>query len=583
MKKGLFIFLTLLSIFSVHANIEISEVLPNPAGDDGADLPNGEWVELFNDGNTTINLTGYVLKDNNDRHRLPITLDKTESLSIEAHSYAMIYRNGDSDFSLNNRDGDQVRLFDADGNLINQMEYTQSTEGRTWSNIEDEWVQTDPTPGEENIVVTGCEYELSLSIDALVFQNTSTAFTVEVMHQSGVTEEVTVRGAIKDLFDQPIKEYRPWTDTVVSSSKSKAYSPRLKEGVYVVEFWVEELECDEHEENNRARTLLAVNPQRHEMSSSITIEKIYLGSDKKAAWGNQFTAKVVIYKGNDTKKSGQMWVEKNGEKVSKTSKISMEDQFKEYPLIIPIQLEANCNQKIADGDATLVVEALGLRQEMIFPIKGVDTTLCKNYLKELRKLKKEYETKADEQPFEFGDFENTIEVGNILSVPVVINNKKDEHDYTVWSYIFRGNTCYSCNGRTEDRDENEQEVHLDGYEREILDFFLKVDDEIEEGEYKLKVKIRKDDQKTVKELTKTIYVARPELKKSITGATVASLSESQVDEVTSEAVVEVDRQQVRRGNGFIVYQSSSEKAKELIPYVLLLSFVLIIVILWRKE
>ena len=37
----------------------LNEVLPNPAGADDAAWPNGEWFELFNNGTTDVDLSGW--------------------------------------------------------------------------------------------------------------------------------------------------------------------------------------------------------------------------------------------------------------------------------------------------------------------------------------------------------------------------------------------------------------------------------------------------------------------------------------------------------------------------------------------
>ena len=56
--------------FSV-ANLEITEVMPNPDGDDDAIAPEGEWVELHNSGFEAVNLSGYLLRDS-QHHELPV-------------------------------------------------------------------------------------------------------------------------------------------------------------------------------------------------------------------------------------------------------------------------------------------------------------------------------------------------------------------------------------------------------------------------------------------------------------------------------------------------------------------------------
>ena len=41
------------------SDICLNEVIPNPAGADDAAWPNGEWFEVFNNGSTDVDLTGW--------------------------------------------------------------------------------------------------------------------------------------------------------------------------------------------------------------------------------------------------------------------------------------------------------------------------------------------------------------------------------------------------------------------------------------------------------------------------------------------------------------------------------------------
>ncbi len=135
-------------------NITINEFLPNPTGFDNAAMPNGEWVELHNNGTIAVNLSGFVLYDLHDTNALYITdTNIAGDLVLQPDEYLVVYRDGDSDFSLNN-DGDEVRLYDgypvSASNLIDSVNYTGSTKDSSWSLIDGNWEQTIPTPGAEN-------------------------------------------------------------------------------------------------------------------------------------------------------------------------------------------------------------------------------------------------------------------------------------------------------------------------------------------------------------------------------------------------------------------------------------------------
>lgn len=140
--------------------IILNEFLPNPHGSDKAHKPGGEWVELYNMGSSSVDVAGWALYDESDSHKLLITTTNTDTGStvIPPGDYLVVYRNGNSNFALDNTEGDEVRLFDgkiSDGaTLIDSHAYTEDApEGKSFarsSYIPDVWVDPIPTPGEEN-------------------------------------------------------------------------------------------------------------------------------------------------------------------------------------------------------------------------------------------------------------------------------------------------------------------------------------------------------------------------------------------------------------------------------------------------
>lgn len=80
------------------------------------------------------------------------------------------------------------------------------------------------------------------------------------------------------------------------------------------------------------------------------------------------------------------------------------------------------------------------------------------------------------------------------------NYEKEEHDIKIWSYVYRGSKVYS-----ESREANIQQLVLKPNASIIVELENKA--QAEPGDYKLKVKINKDNQKTNKELTANISIA----------------------------------------------------------------------------
>src|SRR3989344_6272199 len=131
-----------------YNSLEITEILPNPFGEEDAPKPNGEWVELYNNGEKSVDLQGLMLKDETEG-KLPIADNKvTGGTIICGGCYKVVYRDGDRDFALN-QDYEVVRLFAGD-TILDSVSYSGSTEVMSWSKLQGEWYGTVPTPGAEN-------------------------------------------------------------------------------------------------------------------------------------------------------------------------------------------------------------------------------------------------------------------------------------------------------------------------------------------------------------------------------------------------------------------------------------------------
>lgn len=121
--------------------IFISEFLPNP---EGKDLE-GEFIEIFNNNQTTINLKGWKLTDGSKTFTFDDEL-------IKPNQYLAVYR-PQTKIALNNSD-EEIKLLAPNGEIADLVSYEKSKEG--FSYVLDEnfiWQQTStPTPGEINVL-----------------------------------------------------------------------------------------------------------------------------------------------------------------------------------------------------------------------------------------------------------------------------------------------------------------------------------------------------------------------------------------------------------------------------------------------
>ncbi len=197
-------------------DVVINEFLPNPVGDDKALKPNGEWIELYNRSQFYINVAGWKIYDNNNDHSLTIGNDNTDTGStlIPPLGFLVVYRNGDSDFELNNTGGDSVRLFNgriaSGARLLDAYTYDiAALPGKSFARIPDgspNWVDPIPTPGEPNLDPTDI---LSIDYPILMCVENSTCFDEMADSPEVMTEtepELPLPNSLIDIDEVLIEE-----------------------------------------------------------------------------------------------------------------------------------------------------------------------------------------------------------------------------------------------------------------------------------------------------------------------------------------------------------------------------------------
>lgn len=96
--------------------IYIKEALPNPIGQDAGN----EWIKLFNDGSDSINLQGWLIKDESGKS---LRLD-----SFKITPYGEIKVNFPKSSIVLNNDKDTVFLYDKDGKFVSKLSYDSPSE-----------------------------------------------------------------------------------------------------------------------------------------------------------------------------------------------------------------------------------------------------------------------------------------------------------------------------------------------------------------------------------------------------------------------------------------------------------------------
>lgn len=243
------------------STLKINEFIPNPEGNDNAPLPNGEWIELFNSGESSLNIAGLKIYDNNDNKISISSLNTLETTLIQPHGFLVVYGNGNS--ILNNNGFERIILKNNE-DILDEITYFDSIEGKSYGKFDDVFKISEPTPGFQN---------------TLIEQNTS---------NSSVERQTSIR--------------------------------RLN-------------------------------------SSFIEINKIYLGNDGKARFGDTVKVKINVYKGNTRKTSGNIYIVN----VSESAGFNLYNSYINYTLTLPISIAQNCDNKLKNGTYRIIAESFGIK------------------------------------------------------------------------------------------------------------------------------------------------------------------------------------------------------------------------------
>ncbi|HJN56598.1 MAG: lamin tail domain-containing protein [Candidatus Woesearchaeota archaeon] len=583
------IFLLISIILTLNSEaLIINEIMADTIADESLN----EWIELYNDDAAEINVSGWIIGDDNDNDTIEGGLYNEEGTIIPAFGYAIITDEATRVYNNFNVSNNAVRLYIDDSsiggyglsnsgetiylynnNLVDKRTYNKTSEDLSWAYVNGSLHKSDPTPGFSNngsiILEYGCDYQSELILPKTVFNNSSEFyFKVRASKAEGTSTNFTLRADIEDLNGKIIKEYKPFTNKSITRQRtSSEYTPNLDEGKsYIIESNIT-VWCDDTDSSNDVDSrIITIKGKPLQEKSSIDITKVYdLGNDKEAKFGQIIRIRLNAYKGNTNKESIAAWIEDNkGSKLSKQSKTNLELKYTNYSLTLPIQIKPNCNEKYDNDDYTIKVSGLDSEDQEEIEIADLTDSMCEvNIVKEKKSSLKNFE-------FELMDFNNNIEAGKEFNTRVMLdNNNNKDINIKLWSYAYRGSKSYSG-----EREDNMKEFVLERNSMEIVELSNMVE-KADPGNYKLKVLINKDNQKTNNQITKDIVVnnkiknnpdsSNNEIKKTI----------------TEENIVEENKNTIL--NYGIVYESSTEKAKNLIPvFLIALSVLLNIVLICRR-
>ncbi len=182
------------------------------------------------------------------------------------------------------------------------------------------------------------------------------------------------------------------------------------------------------------------NPKKEkdvELNSKISIEKVYLGSDEKAKFGDNVQFKINIYKGDTGKQSVEAWIKNGKDSVTKKAKINVEKRFFEYPITLSLQLDPNCKKEYKEGKYELIVKGLDTEDSEDIEISGLNTRLCDQYkIKETSTMNR---TLLEYAPKEEGATEtdlNAESFDEITGKTVYISSSEKQRNIGLYLFSF---------------------------------------------------------------------------------------------------------------------------------------------------
>ncbi len=600
MGVGLFrlviLFLVLsFSLACVSAAFYINEVMYNPEGSDN----NREFVEIYSDDD--VNLSDYVIGDldSNDSLSLINECDSDYSLIVEGEfNYsgmdACVYSAGASIGNGLNKE-DTLFLYYNDS-LVLDVSYTDDCqEGHSLEYFEGGFFCSfyiGGTPGDENscgkvdfsdirineffpdprgdddVPMPKGEfielYNLGEEVDLAGMYLEDSAG-----HKIYVSDVTTVDGTLIEsegflavytngfsgflnnagfeeirLFDP----YRNLIDKVSYGDSEESLSWGLVKGV-----WRNSVPSPDEE-----------NPDEEvEMDSFFQIAGLEdLGSDNESEFGDVIKVRFNVYKGNTSKKSIKLYIDNDEHRVSKLTKAMLHERYTNYSLTLPMFIDPNCNKKYADGDYFVNIgwtSSSVVEDRFRFRINGINERNCDKMYVERSPRKGTLNHNLLEAP-------GVVEQEKDFTVMVELtNNDGEDHLVDLYSYVYRGRTTYSG-----DKELNKKSVLVKAGETREVGLSNSVD--ADPGEYKLKIKVKRDDQKTEKEITQPITVLGGSFEEKV------DVKAGRVDggegETSFTAYEVVDE---------VIYESTSEKAGNLVvPFLIGLLVIYSCVLTWKK-
>jgi hypothetical protein len=287
------VFLFLLKDASAH--IIINEIMYNPSGTDAGH----EWLEIYNNGTSAINIGGWKLYESNANHALTLV---NGSYVLRAGEYAVISHNSEifledyptfngalieSHWSYLSNSGEYVALKNASSGIADWVSYSAELangNGRSLERFDYGWNESSTiggTPGKQNKAQPEAQSQglkLSVYLDSIAYVGFTytSLFKIENLdHVAGITDHINLTlGYNITSNSRLVKEGIVFIENLnsYSTSNTGSFTP-LAAGNYTITGWIVNSTIDDKNaaDNLDSKTIMVIDSSATECNISLNI------------------------------------------------------------------------------------------------------------------------------------------------------------------------------------------------------------------------------------------------------------------------------------------------------------------------
>ena len=580
MKSSILIlFLIFFLALKVNAETKINEIMYDPEGSDN----NLEFIEIFSDEITSLeNYTIEDLSGSSDELTLLKQIDSNYFLIVEEdfnyeNINTTIYTSGATIGNGLNNDGDIIILRDDEGKIVDLVHYysdwgasnnDKSLERINFNDFSSDprnWVESnidEGTPGKQNSIPILDYSKLKINellADPIGDDNAlmPNGEFIEILNEDN--KEIDLNGFyLEDDFGHriTIDNTHAYTTLIPANGYLVVYTNGFsgllnndedKINLFYNSILLDKVEYSLPQEGfswaKVDNAWVLRNPTPNEENnfgliinqSSVKI----LEYDKNADFGDLLEIKLAVYKADTIKNAINLILENDKNDISDELNFNIYGKYVNYTLNVPLKIYDNCDSKYGDGEYTLKVSGLDSNDEKTIDVNGINEDLCN--IENISENNEDISIELLDVPKEIT---NNNEV---ITKVKLTNNQEKVQNLEVWSYIYSG-----LNSISGDFQDNLKNIKLNPNQELTIDLSNKIEENAEPGEYKLKVRIKKESKKTTTDFVSDISL----------------VDSSYIND---------------KLNSNVIYESSDIKTKNLASFIFIFVLVLMILVLVLRK